>query len=375
MQKAIRLRTKREDSSARLALKKYNNERAEFFYKYVSNCALLLSCLVRQECTIANVYNILSNILPLLFLCYIFVCREHLAKLKIIRAKKGEVQKKRFDSLLRSLEAESRYWVTPENMDTKITEELFNKPCTTGVVTKSSEFWRNYARCTNINRLLFGVLPNMKDEDTINDVILERTQAERATKEDIMGTLNSMIGTGEDREKFDELVEDFSTFTGSVGGTNRKPVNFNVTPDFDKMKKDDFLNLFEKGENEYEDKLLHDKIDDLMESSGQATASTSSAMDDDSDNDDLHISENDFHMDEEVLPTLVNEESTVRKVKELDEGDVFMEEEEEGAYASAEPSMLDSLIEDLEYMDEDNEEALFNAYEKIKKNMMNKNRI
>ena len=33
LQKAIRLRSKREDSDKRNALKKYNNERAEYFYK------------------------------------------------------------------------------------------------------------------------------------------------------------------------------------------------------------------------------------------------------------------------------------------------------------------------------------------------------
>jgi len=337
LQKAIRLRTKREDSAARNALKKYNNERAEYFYK------------------------------------------EHLAKLKIIRSKKAVIQKKRFDSLVRSLEAESRYWVTPDNMDSKITEELFNKPCTTGVVTKSSEFWRNYARCTNINRLLFGVLPNMKDEDTINDVILERTQAERATKEDIMGTLNSMIGTGEDREKFDELVEDFSTFTGTVGGTNRKPVNYNVKPDLEKMKKSDLINMFEKGENEYEDQLLHDKIDAFMDGNHQEVAAAA-ADDDDSDYEDLHISENDYHLDDEQPRSALTEDNTGSEgtVKELEvEEDNLYLEDDEGDYASAEPSMLDELIEDLEYMDENDEEALFNSYEKMKMkmNMMNKHRI
>lgn len=336
LQKAIRLRTKREDSDTRNALKKYNNERAEYFYK------------------------------------------EHLAKLNIIRSKKAVIQKKRFDSLVRSLEAESKYWVTPENMDSKITEELFNKPCTTGVVNKSSEFWRNYARCTNINRLLFGVLPHMKDEDTINDVILERTQAERATKEDIMGTLNSMIGTGEDREKFDELVEDFSTFTGSLGGTSRKPVNYNVKPDLEKMKKSDLINMFEKGENEYEDKLLHEKIDAFMEGNSHVT-DEALTNDGDSDIEDLHISENDYHLDDEQPHSTLMQNNTANKSngEEFEVEDNLYFEDEDSHYASAEPSMLDDLIEDLEYMDENDEEALFNTYEKmkLKMNMMSKHRI
>lgn len=338
LQKAIRLRSKREDSSARNALKKLNNERADFYY------------------------------------------REHIAKLKVVRGKKAEVQKKRFESLVRSLEAESKYWVTPANMDTKITEELFTKPCTTGVVTKSSEFWRTYARCTNINRLLFGVLPNLKDEDTINDVILERTQAERATKEDIMDTLNSMIGTGEDREKFEELVEDFSSFTGTLGGTSRKPVNFNVTPDFDKMKKDDFLNLFERGENEYEDRLLREKVDELMAGNEQSdsTASSSSVasgFEEDSDS-DLHISENEFHVDDE-MPTSISASAkiSISQVEELEVENFSMEEEDVELYASAEPSVLTKLLEDLEYVDTNDEEMLLKAYEKIKSRMLNKSRI
>ena len=294
-----------------------------------------------------------------------------MAKLKIIREKKAAIQRKRFESLSRSLEAESKYWVTPENMDTKITEELFSKPCTTGVVNKSSEFWRHYARCTNMNRLLFGVLPNMKDEDTINDVILERTQGERATKEDIMGTLNSMIGTGEDRERFDELVDDFSSFTSSIGGRKRKPVNYNSTPDVEKMKRDDYLNLFERGENEYEDKLVHEKIDQLVDGSGEDDISTASFGDDDSD-EDLNISENDFHMDDEAPPP--PQVATIPDVQEV-ETTYFEAEEEAGEeYSTAEYSELDALIEDLEYIDEDNVEALYDAYEKIKSEISLKHR-
>jgi hypothetical protein len=62
-------------------------------------------------------------------------------------------------------------------------------------------------------------------------------------------------------------------------------------------------------------------------------------------------------------------------VKELEVENLYIDEEDQGDYASAEPSVLDELIEDLEYLEEDNEEALFNAYEKIKTKMMNKNRI
>lgn len=331
LQKAIRLRSKREDSATRSALKKYNNERANFFY------------------------------------------REHLAKLKIIRAKKASVQKKRFESLVRSLEAESKYWVTPDNMDELITEELFNAPCTTGIVTKSSEFWRNYARCTNIKRLVFGVVPNMKDEDTINDIILERTQAERATKEDIMDTLNSMIGTGEDREKFEELVDDFSSFTKSIGGTNRKPVNYETTPDIDKMKKEDYLNMFEKGENPHEDKLLHSRVHELL---GRDDSQYNPDDDLDDDSNDLLISDDDFIEDspvDETVSASEEEESNVVDAPESDSSASF--DSIESLYASAEPSDLDELVEDLTFVDENDEQTLFNAYEKIRNRVLNKHRL
>jgi hypothetical protein len=51
-------------------------------------------------------------------------------------AQKAEVRKLRFDKLIGMLDAESRYWITPENINEKITAELFEKPCSTGVVTK-----------------------------------------------------------------------------------------------------------------------------------------------------------------------------------------------------------------------------------------------
>ena len=50
--------------------------------------------------------------------------------------------------------AESKYWVTLENVDQLITPEFFQKPCTTGVIDETSAHWRYYCRTGNIWQLL-----------------------------------------------------------------------------------------------------------------------------------------------------------------------------------------------------------------------------
>lgn len=338
LQKAIRLRGKREDAAARKALKDRNNERVKFFYK------------------------------------------EHLAKLKIIREKKAEVQKKRFETLVKSLDAESKYWVTPENMHEKITEELFNKPCTTGVVTKVSEYWGTCALLTNPNRILFGERLEMKGEERVKAIQLRRQLGSRVSKENVKAVLNTMIGTGEDREKFEELVDDFSAFTSTGNRLNRKPVNYSATPDPDNMTREDYFNMFE-GENDYEEKFVKDTVDQLLEGNEEVVKkkkfSRMSNFEDDQ-NDDLGISENEFQLDNGTSSSsnvnLIGKDAPPLKV-EKEVKYVKAEEEDNEPYASADPTPLEDLIQELDFVTEDDEEALLNIFDKIKRKVVNKNRI
>lgn len=69
-----------------------------------------------------------------------------------------EDQQQRYQALIDDLIRESQCWITKENINEKICEELFKGPCTTGLITKDSQQWRHEAIAMNINR---DALPNV----------------------------------------------------------------------------------------------------------------------------------------------------------------------------------------------------------------------
>lgn len=158
----------------------------------------------------------------------------------VLENQRNEIRKERFERLVKMHEAESKYWITMENIDQKITEELFAAPATTGVTTEISEYWRYCCPSMQPNRTLGRLLEaeNGPDSDEENDddlkqfddvprpntfmspldYLLDNEEQITTQKESIRGMLNAMIGEGSDRAKYDTLVNEFVEFAETLNG-------------------------------------------------------------------------------------------------------------------------------------------------------------
>jgi hypothetical protein len=174
-----------------------------------------------------------------------------LAKLSVRTAQKDEVRAARFDKLQEYLLAESKHWLTPENYKEKITDDLFKKPCTTGVVDKSSEMWRHYIKPFSLNRVLQQIWedPAEGDLDSLKTRLEKRAHKTTIRQDGIRHLINGMIGTGHDRERYSELVDSFSTWHEQAEGSERTQhlnkyaddSNFPEIPDMTKQDLQDIL--------------------------------------------------------------------------------------------------------------------------------------
>lgn len=161
----------------------------------------------------------------------------------VLEQQKNEIRKQRFERLVKMHEAESKYWITLENLEKKITEELFATPATTGVVTEISEYWRYCCPSMQPNRTLGRLLEadddpdsdedsededeNTRDNDLRTspntfmspiDYYLNNEEQITTQKESIRGMLNAMIGEGSDREKFETMVNQFVELAENLNG-------------------------------------------------------------------------------------------------------------------------------------------------------------
>lgn len=105
------------------------------------------------------------------------------------------------------LEEESKYWITTENLEQKITPELFMKPATTGLVMRHSHLWKYHCLNDSYGRILTGdddddYLMASRKLNEIGHKKLKRTM-------DVAEYLNDMIATGEEREKYEETMKLF----------------------------------------------------------------------------------------------------------------------------------------------------------------------
>ena len=120
-------------------------------------------------------------------------------------------QRKRYDALLNDLRTEQRVWITPENIDSVITEELFAKPATTGLKTPMSDYWRYRVQSLQLKRL---EMLNQEESDydpqepMTEELAFKKYKATH--KLDVDDMLLSMVGTGADRARYKELVTKFS---------------------------------------------------------------------------------------------------------------------------------------------------------------------
>jgi len=368
LRKAIRLREKRQDSERRNELKRIAMEKIRLNY------------------------------------------REHLARLSVRAKQKDEVRRARLQRLIEQLEAESKYWITPQNMEEKITEELFQKPCTTGVVTKYSEFWRYYCRSSNVNRTLIQIMQDMNETpgsdsrtDSVRARMEERARKNTMRKEAIAHMLNGMIGTGKDRERYEEFVDGFSSFVeksaGPVGSEESgKFENGTKLPDLNNLTRTDMMELFGDSTDEFSTQQLKDELDKILGDREELFPKKSSAakelfpMDDsdsesDSSSDDEHEvtrSDSPLPRDDNVGEELdtssgssdegeddTSEDSSSESSSDDSEDSSDEIEDDRKMYATADAASVEELIEDVEFVDENDVDAVRVLYEKIKRKALN----
>ena len=70
------------------------------------------------------------------------ISRQHLANNLVISEKRQIVQQNRYSDMVQQLHDESHVWITKDNLEDRITPRLFRTMATTGLVTRSSNYWR-----------------------------------------------------------------------------------------------------------------------------------------------------------------------------------------------------------------------------------------
>lgn len=115
-----------------------------------------------------------------------------IAREKVFKEKDQLKSQLQFNNLVDDLAAESKYWVTKENMNTLICEKLFEVPATTGITTKSSELWRYSCVTTDVKRLLHEARLS-GDFETLQTKLENIGQKEADTKEGIISVISCYV--------------------------------------------------------------------------------------------------------------------------------------------------------------------------------------
>jgi len=130
-----------------------------------------------------------------------------LAASQIVEADKLEAQRKRYHMAVADLEDEKKHWITKDNMETKITEDLFATPATTGLTNKYSDLWRYHCFAIDLDRLM-AMEKNPKSAMEWRKQM--RADHNLDKKLQVAEYLNTIVGTGADREKFKEFVDEYT---------------------------------------------------------------------------------------------------------------------------------------------------------------------
>jgi hypothetical protein len=126
---------------------------------------------------------------------------------------------------MEDLKREADAWIAADNIDSRITDDLFAKEsASTGYVTKYSNLWKYQVFTPKLERLLSE---EFQDKLYSNTALMDRLKtkaqfriAKRVVVEDF---LSQIIGTGAERSDFKELVNDISqTFEKLEGFENMK---------------------------------------------------------------------------------------------------------------------------------------------------------
>ena len=136
-------------------------------------------------------------------------------------ADKNEKQQERYQTLLDELKIEQTTWITLDNINSKITKELFDKEASTsGLLTRYSDHWRIYVESSNYDLKKLkawcaeeydkfdAMNVNQTDETTLEDRFSKDSRKSKLSNrlwvEDFV---EGMITTGEDRAQFQDIIK------------------------------------------------------------------------------------------------------------------------------------------------------------------------
>jgi hypothetical protein len=144
--------------------------------------------------------------------------RARLVKNHFVNKQKVDRQLQKNMRFVADLEEESKTWITRENIDSKITAELFTKPSSTGLITSSSDHWK-WQLVTHP----FGVDRSPHEESDLAQAEAEtgpvseqmrRAEARSQVRLMLKDMLEEVVENGQQRanmkeyiDKFDDLLE------------------------------------------------------------------------------------------------------------------------------------------------------------------------
>ena len=139
--------------------------------------------------------------------------REHLAKNLIVHNQRLNEQEKINARYMEELLEEQKTWITDENINDLITPSLFEGPASTGLLMSDSELWRWHLHSLKLDRLAQPDLHSSTDfgGSSLAERLQFRGQIRSTRKIMVQDFLEPLIESGADREKYDELVERFTT--------------------------------------------------------------------------------------------------------------------------------------------------------------------
>ena len=126
-------------------------------------------------------------------------------------------QLQRFLQLTDDLNEEKEFWITKDNLETLITPELFDEPSTTGIVTRRSEYWRWTSAYPNLRRMLMEASEDDEKYETLEADLQAFRDGDPLNTTGAHDFLNEIIGSGEDRAKYDTLLKQYLEMQEHVG--------------------------------------------------------------------------------------------------------------------------------------------------------------
>jgi hypothetical protein len=97
-------------------------------------------------------------------------------------------------------------------MDSKITEDLFEAPATTGILTRDSKHWRYHLLTIQLKRMLSPeyVSESSASGSSLADRLQQRGQAKSVKRLMLEDFIEPMIGSGQERANYQEIIDKFA---------------------------------------------------------------------------------------------------------------------------------------------------------------------